>query len=147
VRKTISERSPRKQCRAKVIKPAAGVEPMVGASVARVCREQVEVVELATPLGLGVHLLQGDHVCLGAVHEARHFHQIVPNGLFPQQHPMPAVFAPVGDVQGDHPDNGGFDGASALLCRGAFRCRIEGQQRAHQRHNSEGWRVASDSEM
>ena len=120
---------------------------MVGARVGRVFRAQVEVVELATPSRLGVHLLEGDHVCLGAVYEARHLYQIVRNGLFPQQHLVPAVFATVGDVQGGHPDNVRFDGVRALLCRGTFRGRIEGQQRAHQRHNSEGWRVASDTEM
>ena len=92
------------------------------------------MVELTAPSGLGVHLLQGNDVRLGPIHEARHFHQIVPNGLFPQQHLVPAVFASMGDVQGDHPDNGGFDGASALLGRGALRGHIEGQQRKHQRH-------------
>ena len=143
---TVVEGSPRQQCGAKVIKPAAGVEAMVGASVGRVAREKVEVVELAAPFGLGVHLLQGNHVCLGAVHKPRHFHQVASNRLFAQQHLVTAVFAPVGDVQGSHPDNGGFDSASALLCRGAFRGRIQGEQRTHQRQYKQSWHIYSDSQ-
>ena len=62
---------------------------MVGARVGRVFREQVEVVELATPSGLGVHLLEGDHVCLGAVYEARHLYQVEVGGSTP---PGPTKF-------------------------------------------------------
>ena len=81
---TVVERPPRQQRRAKVIKPAAGVKAMVSTSVGRVIREKVEVVELAAPFGLGVHLLQGNHVRLRAVHQCRHLHQVAAYRLFAQ---------------------------------------------------------------